>query len=158
MTFKLHQTPSPEENFIEIDGYIDEHAKFPYIVTAPKIRISLNGVKGLNSSGTRTWINWVNQGLPEVPVTFENCPFIFVKTFGNVVGSIPERAEVDSFFVPYISETTEEHRNVLYVRDVHFNESGVVTHPKIVDSKGNEMQADVNPTYFKFLKQNESAS
>jgi hypothetical protein len=152
MTFKVHQQTSAEENYIEIDGYIDENAKFPYIATAPKLRISLNGVKGLNSSGTRTWIKWVTESLPNVPISFENCPFIFVKTFGNVVGSIPPGARVDSFFVPFICEDTEEMRNVLYIRDVHFNDTGVISHPKIVDSKGNEMQADVNSGYFKFLK------
>lgn len=153
MNFQLKQTDSPTETVIEIDGYIDEHAVFPKIKANTKLRIKLGGVKGLNSAGTRSWIRWINDGLPQIPISLELCPFILVKTFGHVVGSAPKNAKIESFYVPYISDETDEKKNVLYMRDINYFEDGTLKHPGILDSKGNAMTIDVLASYFRFLTQ-----
>ena len=101
MDFKCAKDVSPQLTTLKITGYVNEHAKFPSVDPSPQIKIDLKGVTGLNSVGTRSWLVWVKNGLPDVPVSVVNAPTLFVKMFGEVQGTLSPKIKVDSFMVPY---------------------------------------------------------
>jgi hypothetical protein len=68
-----------------------------------------------------------------------------------VKGFLTEVMQVDSFFVPFYSQTTGERQDFLVVRGKHFDEVAVKV-PELKDSQGNTMEADVSANYFSFLK------
>jgi hypothetical protein len=60
---------------------------------------------------------------------------------------------VASFYVPYYSEETDERKDVLFMLGKEYTLDGNLKMPSIKDSKGNEMEIDVNQkTYFSFIK------
>ncbi len=152
MDFKCVKDVSPQLTTLQISGYVNEHAKFPGIDAAPRIKIDLRGVTGLNSIGTRSWLVWVKNGLPDVPVSVVNAPTLFVKMFGEVQGTLSPKIKVDSFLVPYYSDETGERRDIVFERGRQFDDQGSVSAPEVKDSAGHKMELDVLPNFFNFLK------
>jgi hypothetical protein len=152
MDFKCTKDVSPLLTTLKISGYVNEHAKFPPVDPTPQIKIDLQGVTGLNSVGTRSWLVWVKNGLPDVPVSVVNAPNLFVKMFGEVQGTLGPRIRVDSFLVPYYSDESGERRDVVFERGKQFDDQGRVTAPEVKDSAGHKMEIDVLPNFFNFLK------
>ena len=153
-TFKMvEHALNSGENQVEISGYINESAIFTDVAQFATIRVSLGGVVGLNSPGTRNWCRWLKLIAPPTQVLLEKCPAIFVKAFSQVSGSLTENSKVMSFYVPFYSEKCGERTDILFVRDQHFGANGITEMPKVVDSKNNLMELDVTPeSYFLFLR------
>ncbi len=138
--------------FIEISGSIDEQARFTDVKLNGKVVINLEGVKFLNSVGTRSWCLWVQRFRPPIEVSLIRCPVIMVKSFPLVKNFLTSCCTVESFFVPYYSESTGERKDFLAIRGTHFEHSNVQL-PELKDSKGNEMELDIIPEiYLSFLK------
>ena len=152
MDFKCVKDVSPALTTISVSGYVNEYAKFPRVESASQICVDLNGVTGLNSIGTRTWLLWVKNGLPDVPISVTNAPSLFVKMFGEVQGTLTSRIRVDSFYVPYYSEELGERKDVLFEREKHFDDNGQLTFPIVKDTNGNSLELDALPNFFNFLK------
>ncbi len=152
MDFKCTKDVSPQLTTLSISGYVNEHAKFPPVETAPAIKIDLKAVTGLNSVGTRSWLVWVKNSLPDVPITIVNAPTLFVKMFGEVQGTLSPKIRVDSFLVPYYSDETGERRDVLFERGKQFDNNGQVNAPDLKDTAGHKLELDVLPNFFNFLK------
>lgn len=134
-------------------GALDEYAKFPESRPLKKAVIRLGGVTLLNSQGTRAWIGWIQRFRPPLQVVLEDCPVLFVKNFGLVKGFLPEHFVVQSFILPFYSETTRERRDVLLERGIHFERGGKLKLPEQVDSLGTKMEVDViENAYLAFLK------
>jgi hypothetical protein len=150
--FKIEQILSDDAITYTLSGYIDEKSVFPLANKKPKIFINLTDVKGLNSVGTRSWCLWVKQMPPPSVVYLEECPLLFVKSFNQVSGCLTPNMVVNSFVVPYYSESNNERKRVVFMKDVEFDKNGTIKFPQIVDSQGNEMIPDVLDQYFNFLK------
>lgn len=152
MDFKCYKDVTPLVTKLSVSGYVNEHAKFPSVEMAPKIVVDLKGVTGLNSIGTRSWLLWIKNGLPETPISVTYAPTLFVKMFGEVQGTLAKRVTVDSFYVPFYSDESGERKDVLFERGKQFDENGQLTLPDVKDSKGHQLELDVLPNFFNFLK------
>ncbi len=152
INFNITTESDPAKVTYRVSGYVDEKAVFPSAQFKPKIYISLKDVVGLNSVGTRTWCDWVKQmTLPSV-VYVDHCPLLFVKSFNQILGSLNANMVVDSFAVPYCSADASEQKNVFFNRGTEYDDAGNLHLPEVKDSKGEIMELDVLPQYFKFLK------
>lgn len=150
--FNIVLSGDPAKPYYQLSGTFDESAILPKIKLAPVIVICLGNVHRLNSLGTRTWCNWVREVPSTVQIHVENCPFTFVNAFNDVFGSHPQNLVVQSFYVPFVSETTGERRDILFKRGGQFNEQGEIHPPQILDTLQRPMEMDVLPDYFGFLK------
>jgi|GEM_PF-6621248 len=135
-----------------ISGYVSEHAQFPKVEKNDPLIIKFHNVTGLNSVGTRTWVQWFQPLQSVASVTLEEVPSIFIKAFNRVVGTTIPNMKVKSFFVPFLSPEGER-KDILFVEGRDFNSEGrVLTPPKIQDNAGKTLELDVLDDYFQFLK------
>ncbi len=148
---KLNETPN--EVLMEISGAIDANAKFPPIQTRKPVRVKFNDVALMNSYGIKVWCKWSleHQTLPSI--SLEGCPFVFAKNFSSIRGFLMPNMKVLSFFVPFYNDDSHETKNVLMTENSDFFADGSFTIPKVADSRGAEMEMDVDKrSYFSFLK------
>ena len=153
--FKIEEEVSGKSTKLIFSGNLNEHA----VLSVPKhcdqlsiISINLRDVSYINSVGTRSWCVWIKKIPSTTQIIFEECPMLFVKAFSYVSGFLPNHAIVNSFYVPYVSEDSEESKIVLYRRGEHYDESGQLKVVSVLDSSGKAMELDVLNKYFAFLK------
>jgi hypothetical protein len=136
---------------ISISGSIDEdiHLDKIKVASGKPNHVHLDGVSLINSTGIRQWITWIKNFENEKWVFF-GCPPVFVNQLNMIDSFIPKGSKVESFYIPYYSDETDEEKRLLMLRadwekdPKHF--------PQQLDSEGNEMVLDVLPDkYFKFL-------
>lgn len=151
--FNLRQAFHNGVKHIYFDGPLDEWAKFPPIFKDEKTVLDFSGTTRINSTGTRHWVTWMSSIPADCDVHFVNCPVVLVKNFTVITGFLKKTVNIKSFAVPYYSEATDERRDFIAERGVHFNVgSASLSLPEFKDSKGNIMEIDVNKdVYFKFL-------
>lgn len=136
---------------LTINGAIDEDIMLESVaITSGKtIHVHLDGVTMINSTGIRQWISWLKKYQNESWV-FWGCPPIFVNQLNMIEGFIPLKSRVQSFYIPYYSNETDEEKRLLMLRSDW--EKDPKNFPSQKDSNGNEMTLDVLPDkYFKFL-------
>lgn len=153
-TFSLTKKLDADVMTYTISGYVDEHANFPPTTDFAKtVRIDLSKAEGMNSIGTKNWCQWMDTLKPPLQLFAEGCPPIFVKAFNTVMGALPKNMKVLSFQVPYVGyDGNEPRRDILFRLNHEFQENGKLAAPTIKDEAGNELEMDVLPTYFNFLK------
>jgi hypothetical protein len=107
---------------LTFSGLIDEDAKFPTFETrgVDKVVIDLDGVKGINSVGIRTWLDWVTPLSNQMALFFERCPKSIVLQFSMVKGFLPDRATVLSFYLPYYCDKCDYEGSHLVVVGQNF--------------------------------------
>ena len=145
-----------------LGGKINEMCELPEdnIEYLTEVRFDLDKVSFINSTGIGKWVTWIKNSIGERKVYFRNVPEIIVDQMNGVKGFLPNRYEIESFYVPYYIGKTDEVHHLLAKKEEHFvmgNEN----------SKGsnfikNEIQiggltADIDvlaEKYFKFLKIN----
>lgn len=135
-------------------GSIDEDASFAGIETAgaDTIVLDLNQVGAINSCGIREWINWIKEVPSSAKIVFRSCPKVIIDQINMVSGFLPERAEVESFYVPYYSDASGEEKMVLFSKGKEFQDGKINPPEKVADESGEEMEMDViEAKYFKFL-------
>ncbi len=138
---------------IKIIGIIDEDTDFQTcpIAEAKEIHLKLKDIKSINSCGIREWIKWLAQN-PMAKTFWYECPKVIVDQINLVDGFLPPNSLVESFFVPYFNEESEEEKQMLFTRGKEFSDSNLQS-PEVKDSSGNLMEMDViEAKYFKFLK------
>lgn len=139
---------------VHIAGVIDEDADFgPHSLQgAEAVEVNLGGVKSINSCGIREWIKWIGTS-GGAGVVYKECPKIIVDQINMVQGFLPSKGKVQSFYVPYYSEETDEEKNVLFTLGKEYTDAGLAQAPDVKDGSGNAMEMDVvEAKYFKFLK------
>jgi hypothetical protein len=151
--FNAKISEGSEEVTLEIFGAIDAGAKFPSLQTKKNVVIKFQNVTLMNSYGIKVWCKWTAE-LKDLPMIFlEECPFVFAKNFSSIRGFLTPNMKVRSFYVPFYSDGTHETKNVLMSMNKDFGENGFLNIPKAIDSKGAEMELDVDlRSYFQFLK------
>lgn len=149
--FKMKSWAEGDTTFAEISGAIDERAQFGEVRVVLQLNINLEGVNFINSVGTRSWCLWLQRFRAPVNVTLTRCPVIMVKSFSSVKNFLTDRCTVQSFYIPFYSESTGERKDFLMVRGTHFG-VGDIKLPEIKDSQGHVMEMDVIPElYLSFI-------
>ncbi len=136
-----------------LSGYVDEHASFSPIDFAKRVVIDLSGVEGINSIGVKNWCQWVESIKPPMIIESENCPVIMIKTFNTILGAKPRNMIVTSLLVPYLTtDGKAKRKDVLFRLGNEYMANGTVQAPQVKDENGTDMEMDVLPVYFNFLK------
>lgn len=130
-------------------GSIDESlANYLSIFPAvPKITINLDEISSINSTGIREWINLMTK-LETSKITITNCPKIFIDQVNMVKGFLPANAQIESFYVPYYSESADAEKKIKLEKANQFKYENTIT-----DQAGTVYELDVIASkYFKFIK------
>ena len=139
---------------IAIAGNIDEDSNFSNhkLNDDKEIILDLEHVTSINSCGIREWINWLKDA-SNTKLVFKKCPKVIIDQINMVSGFLPEKARVESFYVPYYSEDTGEEKLVLFTHGKEFTDNSVNAPETITDNEsGDELEIDVVETkYFRFL-------
>lgn len=118
------------------------------------LNLDLKNLAVINSVGIRNFTQWIHRVRCR-RLRFYYCPRAFVHQMNMVERFLPEKAEIESFFVPYYSETSGEASFVLFTKFLEYKKIGGELHlkpPEIFDSMGNKMEMDVfRDQYFRFL-------
>jgi hypothetical protein len=150
--FSIKSSESADQVLIEVSGAIDAGGRFPNLQTTKPVVIKFGSVTLVNSYGIKLWCKWVLEN-KNVPVIYlEECPFVFAKNFSSIRGFLSPNMTVRSFFVPFYSDESHETKSVLMTQDIDYTHDGFYKIPKVLDSKGAEMEIDVDQrSYFQFL-------
>lgn len=151
MGFSVKELQMDTSIHYNLIGYVNEESELPPIKSAPVIRINLIGVTGLNSVGTRKWCNWVELVSPPNSILVENCPPLFVKSFNQVIGAVTPNMQIVSFYVPFVSVVDGERTDLLLTRE-DITPTGDLVKTDYKNEKGEDLELDVLPDYFKFLR------
>jgi hypothetical protein len=91
--------------------------------------------------------------LVDSKIKIYNAPKSFIDQVNMVNGFLPKNATIESFYVPYFSESTNKEKKVLFEREKHFGQNSVEIKDVITDEAGQSYEIDVLPNkYFKFIK------
>ncbi len=139
---------------IKVYGVIDEEIKFsnyPLCETSSMV-FDFIDAKGINSCGIREWIRWITP-FAHIPMTYKNCPKIIVDQINMVDGFLPAKGMVESFYVPYYSEESDEEKHILYTFGKEFTADEIFHPTQVLDSHKKPMELDViESKYFRFLQ------
>ncbi|NJL25196.1 MAG: hypothetical protein HC902_08475 [Calothrix sp. SM1_5_4] len=154
MSFSIIKKPEGSSLVLELKGPIDEDANFnpPDIGAHSSVVLDLNHVSAINSVGIREWIKWI-KGFPgSVKLSVRHCPKIIVDQINMVAGFLPPGTTVQSFFVPYYSDSSGNEKMVLFENGREFKDGQVFPPAEVKDDSGELMEMDViEAKYFKFL-------
>jgi hypothetical protein len=137
---------------ITVSGPIDETARFPDVKSEGQITVDLTKVTAINSVGIRAWCLWIQRVRAPAQLVLVGTPVVMAKNFSSIQGFLNDRCRVFSFVVPYYSEALGERQQIMATWGKHFDSSGLLVLPKIMDSQGSPMTIDaVEAQYFAFL-------
>ncbi|KYG61803.1 hypothetical protein [Bdellovibrio bacteriovorus] len=118
------------------------------------LNIDLKDLQAINSLGIRNFHSFIQRVRCQRLKLFY-CPRVFVNQINMVEGFLPDKAEIESFFVPYFSEQSGEDAQVLFTKFLEYKkvkDKIVLSIPEMQDSQGNRMDLDVfRDQYFRFL-------
>ncbi|WII72256.1 hypothetical protein QJS83_00045 [Bdellovibrio sp. 22V] len=118
------------------------------------LNIDLKDLTAINSLGIRNFQNWIHR-IKCAKLRLFYCPRAFVNQLNLVEGFLPDKAEIESFFVPYYSERTGEDAKVLFTKFLEYKKvDGKIQLkiPEMFDSQDQKMELDVfKDQYFRFL-------
>lgn len=155
MSFAMNKQTEGTNIVVKLSGSVDEDANFAVIESAEAngVVLDLEKISAINSVGIREWIKWIKQIPPTAKISLRKCPKIIVDQINMVAGFLPAGAKIESFFVPYFSDSSGAEKMVLFENGKEFTDSGLGTLPEIKDESGELMEMDViEAKYFKFLK------
>jgi anti-anti-sigma regulatory factor len=98
--------------WVELAGDVTEDSEFSAILNEKPLLLTLDlaGIKRINSTGVREWINFVGALKKEgTRITFERCSVAIVQQM-NMIANFSGNAEINSVYAPYICPScdTEE--------------------------------------------------
>lgn len=149
--FKLKTYNENDGWILTIAGPLNEHVKLPQAAGTTSMRIDLKGLTYINSIGIRIWVEWLKRQSARPMISLLHCPFVLTKHFSVASDVLPSNVRVESFFVPYLGQDNER-GDVLFSRGNEFDDDGEIRPPVVKDRHGLEMELDVLPSYFRFLK------
>lgn len=143
---------------IQVKGSLNEYSSaLDGVVVNPNFDLSLDlrGLEAINSLGVRNFHSWIKKVQCQRLRLFY-CPRVFINQVNLVERFLPAKAEIESFFVPYYSETTGEDAMVLFTKFLEYKKVDgkvVMSIPEALDSQGVKMEMDAfADQYFKFLE------
>jgi hypothetical protein len=155
MSFAISKNAEAGKLVVKVSGPVDEDANFQPIdaSTFKAVVLDLDGVTAINSVGIREWIKWIKGLQPGLQLSVRRCPKIIVDQINMVAGFLPPATVVESFFVPYFSESTGTEKMVLFESGKEFKGGDLHPPAEVKDDSGELMEMDViEAKYFKFLQ------
>lgn len=126
-----HEAISQNMHVIYLIGWLAENCDLPAIKNIPKnstLLVDCNLLDGISSIGVRTWLLWVKEmkaaGISKF--IFNNVRSFFINQINVVTGFIPEESSIDSFYIRYYNEETDEEFELPLKRGESFNEKEIV--------------------------------
>lgn len=161
MPFQLDiQQTEPQKAFLTFSGSLNEEVDLPNLAklgSSSSIVFDLKSLEAINSLGILELRDWLSK-LPSEKLIFQNCPHCFITQVNIINDLLPDRAVIESCFVPYFCEKTSEEKAILFQRGIHYKRRGdgepEVTPPVESDiSSGQIFEIDVSvKNYFRFVK------
>lgn len=158
MSLQLAFNIDDKTTTIQLKGSLNEYSSaLDGVVVNPNfdLNVDLKDLKAINSLGVRNFHSWIKKVQCQ-KLRFLYCPRVFINQMNLVEGFLPEKSEIESFFVPYYSETTGEDLMVLFTKFLEYTKVDgkvVLKIPEMKDSQGVKMELDTfADQYFKFLK------
>lgn len=102
LTIKIEKRPAGL--WAELMGDITEDSEFSAVLNEKPVLLTLDlgGIKRINSTGVREWINFINALKKNgARVVFERCSVAIVQQM-NMIANFAGGAEIHSIFAPYI--------------------------------------------------------
>lgn len=154
--FKAEKTQAGADVVIKLQGPIDEDAQFAPLDlggAAARVLLDLDGITAINSCGIREWIKWIRTAPPSATVVYQKCPKVIVDQINMVSGFLPEKGQVESFYVPYYSDASGSEKMVLFRQGHEIAGHELKPPAEVKDENGEAMEMDViEAKYFKFLQ------
>ena len=140
---------------IRLAGKLNEGGELDLMITptAENIEVDLSELTMINSVGIRSFKSWASK-LTAPKLTFTFCPRFFIDQVNMIDGFIPAHAKIDSFYVPFYNEDSDQEKLVLYTRGQQYSSAGGqfrVDHAIVKDSNGGDMDLDATDRDFQFL-------
>lgn len=133
-----------------ISGDLNENSRlheFPQL--SGNVTFDLAGIRRINSEGVRLWIGFVRKLDAISPLIFVRCSVAFVTQL-NMIHGFQGKAEIHSFYAPYLCPETGEEQEQLLTREAIKDPGNPPTFP----CDGGTLELDDIPEkYFAFLMQ-----
>ena len=154
MKFSVTKKTEGSTVVIDIKGNVDEDANFPApdVAGGATVTLDLEAVTAINSVGIREWIKWIKAFPANTTLAVRRCPKIIVDQINMVSGFLPAGTTVQSFYVPYYSDTSGNEKMVLFENGREIQGGKLIPPADVKDESGEVMEMDViEAKYFKFL-------
>lgn len=157
MALQLSFNVEDKTTTIRLKGTLNENASAldgVVLNASYNLHLDLRDLAAINSVGIRHFKIWINKVKCQ-KIRLFYCPRVFINQLNLVTNFVPEGTEIESFFVPYTSETLAEEKMVLFTKELEYRkEMGILTFnfPRVLDSQDHEMEIDTHQKmYFRFL-------
>src|SRR6202012_4376166 len=136
--FKAEKQEAGNELTVRLSGHIDEDATFNGLALngAAKIVLELENVSAINSCGIREWIKWIRTATDNAAIVYKKCPKVIVDQINMVSGFLPNNGKVESFFVPYYSDSSGTEKMILFSEGKEFKGQEVFPPADVKDEGG----------------------
>ncbi|WP_413582502.1 hypothetical protein [Bdellovibrio sp. HCB288] len=157
MSLQLSFSIADKTTTLKLNGTLNEYSSaLDGVEVNPQfdLNLDLKDLTAINSLGIRNFHSWI-YSIECQRLRLFHCPRVFVNQLNLVDGFLPPKTEIESFFVPYFSESTGEEMNVLFTKFLEYKSIAgktKINFPVVTDAQGNSMELDVMPDqYFRFL-------
>lgn len=151
--FRVEAVDGEGGRVLRLMGVIDEHADLAFFTTLHgDVRLSLRGVRRINSFGVRSWIDAIRRVPNDCRLELTECPPPVVDQM-NMVSGFLGRGKVTSFYAAMMCEACEHETDVLFnVADVKTAGGHL---PKVACGKcGGRMEVDdIEDQYLLFIRE-----
>ncbi|MCB0384922.1 MAG: hypothetical protein KDD43_05985 [Bdellovibrionales bacterium] len=152
---------SPTHTVAVINGSIGQECDLfdAEVANLTDLTLDFENMTFINSVGVKSWLDWI-KALPEnLTVHFVNCTPLIVNQLNQVIGFIPPKGIIESFFIPYICDECGNEDRVLAKKDVDFDWPAQSKPPRISAPNSitcsncrSQMEMDMLPSkFFAFL-------
>ncbi|WP_413585214.1 hypothetical protein [Bdellovibrio sp. HCB274] len=157
MSLQLAFSVADKTTTIKLNGTLNEYSSsLDGVEVNPMfdLNLDLQGLTAINSLGIRNFHSWI-YSIECQRLRLFHVPRVFVNQMNLVAGFLPPKTEIESFFVPYFSESTGEEIAVLFTKFLEYKSIAgkiKISYPVVTDAEGKPMELDVlEDQYFRFL-------
>jgi hypothetical protein len=113
-TFRVEAAEVEGSKVVKLSGVIDEHADLAFLAGLHgNVRLSLRGVRRINSYGVRAWIDAIRKVPTDCNFELVDCPPPVVDQMNMVAGFVG-RGKVTSFYAAMVCESCEKELDHLF--------------------------------------------
>ncbi|MCB0378905.1 MAG: hypothetical protein KDD33_10465 [Bdellovibrionales bacterium] len=169
MTFKINSQNDGKVVEIIFAGILDESFALEGELELAEIDhliFDFQRLRYINSTGIKFWVGFMANvnAHTNIHSTFKNCPKFIIDQINSIIGFLPKRGEVESYFIPVFCERCEKSFRIhQFSKDETTDENEIIdsiqsledcqVFPKCRD----QLVVDVAPdSFFRFLKANET--
>jgi hypothetical protein len=152
-TFRAEVAEGEGGKVIRLFGVIDEHADLAFLASLRgRVRLSLKGVRRINSFGVRAWIDAVRKVPAECSFELSECPPPVVDQMNMVAGFVG-RGKVVSFYAAMRCEACDRELDHLFVVDDCKRAGGKLPRVDCPSCKKPMEVDDIEEQYLMFIRE-----